>query len=393
MTRPRLLFISLDPVGEQMSGLGIRYTELARALAGVADVTLAAPGATSADVPTVAFRPHSPSALRPAIAAADAIVTHPQWPVITRWMRRSPARLVYDLYDPETLETLELFAEARPARRRLMVDLTIDRLHAALAAGHHFVCASEKQRDLWLGAILAQRRIDPGAYDADPTLRSLIDLVPFGVPADPPVRNGALPSITDRFPQIAAGDEVVLWNGGLWKWLDAPTAVRAIGLLAERRPAVRLVFMGGSDQPAAREATAQARALAQDLGLLDSVVFFNDGWVPYAQRANWLLDASCALSTHGDHLETRFAFRTRLLDCLWAGLPVVCTSGDDLSDRVERDGLGAAVPAGSPEAAAAALERVLERGREAYAAQLAAAARDYTWERVAEPIARWITSP
>ena len=41
---PRVLLISQDPVGEQMAGMGIRYTELARALAAHAEVTLAAAG-------------------------------------------------------------------------------------------------------------------------------------------------------------------------------------------------------------------------------------------------------------------------------------------------------------------------------------------------------------
>src|SRR6185503_10968946 len=62
------------------------------------------------------------------------------------------------------------------------------------------------------------------------------------------------------------------------------------------------------------------------------------------ERGAWLLDADCAVSAHLDHLESRYAFRTRLLDCFWAGLPIVCTRGDELADRVERERLGEAVP-------------------------------------------------
>ena len=69
----------------------------------------------------------------------------------------------------------------------------------------------------------------------------------------------------------------------------------------------------------------EARATAEALGLLGSVVLFNDSWVPYEERGAWLNDADCALSLHHDHLETRYAFRTRVLDCFWASLPIVCT--------------------------------------------------------------------
>ncbi|MGI8801901.1 MAG: glycosyltransferase, partial [Solirubrobacteraceae bacterium] len=391
----RLLFISPDPVGERMRGMGIRYTELARVLADEADVVLAGGGGGGGagggtgppGVRLVGYDPHAPAALRAEIAAADAIVAPPQWPLVDGWMRRSGARLIFDVYAPEALETLELFTDRRPALRRLMVALTVDRLEDALRAGHHFMCAGTAQRDLYVGALLAARRLGPATYDGDPSLRSLLDVVPFGVPAAPP-RAAGTSAVRAALPEIGADEEIVLWNGGLWSWLDAPTAIRAVGLLAARRPGVRLVFMGAATGPAS--AAAEARELAASLGLLGGAVLFNDHWVPYEQRAAWLLEADCAVAAAGDHLETRFAFRTRLLDCFWAGLPIVCTRGDELAARVERDGLGAVVAPGDAEALAVAIEEVLDRGREAYAAGLARAAADHAWSVVAEPVRRWL---
>jgi glycosyltransferase involved in cell wall biosynthesis len=136
-----------------------------------------------------------------------------------------------------------------------------------------------------------------------------------------------------------------------------------------------------------------ARRLAAELGILDRHVFFHDGWVPYAERASWLLDADCALACHDQHLETRFSFRTRYLDCLWAGLPLVCTEGDVLADRVDREGLGLTVPARDPQAVADALDAVLTRGRAAYAEPLARAAADYTWSRAARPLIEILLGP
>src|SRR4029079_11875445 len=80
--------------------------------------------------------------------------------------------------------------------------------------------------------------------------------------------------------------------------------------------------------------TTRAVRLAEELGLRDRVVFFNFGWVPYAERGRYLLEADLGVSAHFDDLETRFAFRTRLLDCFWAGLPVVTTRGDSLREVV-----------------------------------------------------------
>jgi glycosyltransferase involved in cell wall biosynthesis len=390
----RVLIAYADRVGDSMGGVGIRAVELARVLRAElgADVTIAAAETDAGDVgvPVVTFEPHAPRTLDAELRRADAVIAQPGWPSLMHRLSRSGARLIFDLYDPEAFGTLEHFAGRPPRMRALMGAYAVDRTLDALARGHHVMCAGERQRDLWLGAMLAAGQVTPAVYDADPSLRGFLDVVPYGLPLAPPARTGSQPR---EQLGLEPGDEMVLWNGGLWSWLDAATAIRAIGLLRERRLRAKLVFMGGSSAAPARRATAEARGLADSLGLLGDGVRFNDGWVPYAQRADWLLDADCAVSAHADHLEAHFAFRTRVLDCFWARLPVVCTRGDELADRVARDDLGAAVAPGDPGAVADALERGLERGRADFAPRLDVAAAEHTWPRVAAPLVRWLDSP
>ncbi len=396
MSAPRVLFICPESVGERPLGVAIRTIELAKVLSAHAEVTIAgvAPSTDVAGAPPVVdyklFGSPRRSGLSELVAQADAVVALPPWPHLAALLRRAAARVVYDLYDPEPFEVAERLREDGAAKRRLVTTLTSDRVLRALADADHLMCASEKQRDLWLGAMLGERTLTPEEQYRDPPLRSRIDCVPFGIPAEPPVARG--PGARARFPQIAPEDELILWNGGIWAWLDATSAIRAIALLRERRPRARLVFMGASTLPAARRAAGQARDLASQLGLLDTHVFFNDEWVPYGQRADWLMGASCLLSAQTDHLETRFAFRTRLLDGIWAGVPIVCTGGDDLAERVEREGLGATAAPGSPESIAAALEAVLSADRDAFAERLAAVAPRYAWPSVASPLVDWVTS-
>ena len=140
---------------------------------------------------------------------------------------------------------------------------------------------------------------------------------------------------------------------------------------------------------------AQTRALSERLGLTDRHVFFNETWVPYAERQNWLLDADCGVTTHYEHVETTFAFRTRVLDYLWTGLPIVTTDGDSFADLVRAEGLGVVVPAEDPDALADALEKVL------YDNEFAAAAREriavvrerFTWETVLAPLVSFCRNP
>lgn len=384
----RVLVLSSAVVGREMIGAAVRPYELTRALAGHVETRLVMPhepAEAPAGVDWAVFAHQDPRTLREHLDWADAVVAQPQWPSVTRELQRSGKRLVFDLCVPEPFELLEALAGRRPPARRALQSLALDRLGDALRVGHHLICASERQRDLWTGLLLGARAVGPALYERSPDLRSVIDVVPLGVPAEPPVHR---PEAGLRAAHPELGDDpVVLWNGGIYGWFDAPSVVRAM-----TRVDARLVFMGRGTHEAAVRATAEVERLVAELRLGDRVVL-HGGWVPYGDRASWLLEAECAVSTHLDHLEMRYAFRTRLLDCFWAGLPPVCTEGDELAARVAADDLGIVVGERDEAAIAAGIETVLRRGRAAYADGLARAAADLAWPRVVAPVVRWLGEP
>jgi glycosyltransferase involved in cell wall biosynthesis len=387
----RVLIVTEDPVGEVLGGAAIRAYEIARGLTEVAEVTLAAPGSEPpglAPARHVAFEIEHPTRLRELFTAADTVIMRPPNPLISGWLRRSGARIVFDLIDPVPLDVLEAQASAPSVQQRLWNTIALDHLLDALHTGHHFICGGKRQRDLYLGAFLASRLIGASAYKRDPSFRSYIDQVPFGIPTEKPQRvHGAGPRA--RFPQLREDGQIVLWNGGIWNWLDPVTAVAATVKAAEQNPRVRLVFMlpGPGDRAENRAARA-AHALAQQLRALDRLVFFNDARVSYAERATWFMDADCMVSTHLDHLESNFSFRTRLLDCFWVGVPAICTAGDELSEAIERSNGGVSVPYADVDAVAAAMLEVLGRGRESYRERLLEAGKALVWPRAIEPLTR-----
>ncbi len=343
-----------------MAGPGIRYWELATALAPRHDVTLVAPG--HVDLQAHGFRvlPRGRRLDAGTIGRCDAVVCQQVSPMVLDLARRGGARLIYDAYDPVLLENLELQRSAAPRRRRAILDGLRADLGYALRHADAVACSSEKQRDLWLGAAMAVGAITPERYDRDPSLRGFIDVVPFGVQNADPAAGSPGPR---RLFGLGDDDPVLLWGGGIWDWFDPLTPIRAVARLAGRRPPVRLVFMGTRHpNPAFGEMpmVRTARALAVELGVLDSRVFFNDGWVPYDQRPAWFLDADLGVSAHFDHLETRFSFRTRMLDYIWAGLPIVATEGDPFADLIVDRDLGAVVGYQDAAAFAAAVAGLLD---------------------------------
>ena len=145
------------------------------------------------------------------------------------------------------------------------------------------MCANERQRDLWIGGMALHGLIDVDDYARDPTLRSLVMVVPFGLPdGPPPAPTGAL---RRRSRRSAPDDRVLVWGGGVWGWLDPLTPMRrssgcpATAPRAARRSAGPGSRRAGRPRPA-REAVAAARRA----GLLGRRVHVNEGWVPYAER-------------------------------------------------------------------------------------------------------------
>jgi glycosyltransferase involved in cell wall biosynthesis len=188
-----------------------------------------------------------------------------------------------------------------------------------------------------------------------------------------------------------------LWSGGLYNWFDPFTLIHAVAEVAKKHDTIRLYFQGTKHpHPGVPEMPVvnEARELAGSLGILDSNVFFNDSWVPYQDRANYLLEADCGVSTHRDHIETTFSFRTRILDYLWAKLPMVVTEGDYFGDLVKEKGLGIAVPAGDVHALAKALEKVLYDDQTAARATKAIdkVREDFYWSEVLKPLMNHVES-
>lgn len=317
-------------------------------------------------------------------------------------MRQFPALMhsdkivVGDVYDPFHLEVLEQARDLPVEERQRLTADCVDVLNEQLRRCDFMVCASTKQRDFWLGQLAALGRINPATYDEDESLDALIAVVPFGVGDDAPVRTRH--AIRGAVPGIAADDLVVLWGGGVYNWFDPLTLLRAVDRITDRVPDIRLFFLGlkhPNPHVGEMRMAVDTRRLADELGLTGRFVFFNEDWVEYDDRQNFLLDADVGISTHLDHVETAFSFRTRILDYLWAGLPVVATRGDSLADLIEARGLGVTVPASDVDALADALERILTDAprRAACAEASAAAAAELTWSTVLEPLVRFCRAP
>jgi glycosyltransferase involved in cell wall biosynthesis len=364
--------------GSKVTGPEIRGWAVARGLAERHEVTVAVQNPPAASRDGLRMIPNRRREVLTEARRHDAIVAPVIPPYLFAALRGSSTVTVADQYDPVWLE-LSVFTEQPNIARVLKAQRMIR--DAQVRFADVIVVAGEGQRRLLddeLSAIGHRRVASPR-----------IVTVPFGVPDAPePTTHRPLRA---AFPQIGEADPVVLWWGKVWKWFDASTAIRAFAILAARRPDARLVISAGK-APKARfdlsERTDDARELAQSLGLLDRNVFFLDEWTPYDRRHEYLCEADVGLTLHGDTAEAPFAARARYMDYLWAGLPCVLASGDEITASFADAGFATLVPPGDVEGAAGALLRLIEDDDARQSARRAglALADAYRWSSLVGPL-------
>ncbi len=394
----KICIISYDIIGKKMAGPGIRFYEFAKVLSDYLDVTLLAPNRIDIDTEgfkTRQYRISNYKSLKRIVDNSDIILIQGHILYYFPFLKDFKGKIIVDLYNPFNLESLEMFRESSMIERIRIDKNNLNILKLQLTIGDFFICASEKQRNYWIGMLNAVGRINPYNYDSDNTLRKLIDIVPSGIPSRPPKHSNM--SIKDVIPDIKKEDKVVMWGGGIWNWLDPITPIKAIWEIMRSRNDIKLVFMGVKHpDPKLPEMKkcVEAIKLAKELDLYGKNVFFNE-WTPYNLRQTLLLDSEAGLSIHSERIETEFSYRTRVLDYIWAGLPVITTEGDSIAEIVKNKSIGEIVKYEDAHQLARVIESVLTNKslREIYSKNLKKVASGFYWENVTKPLIKYCVGP
>ena len=319
-----------DIVGERMAGPGIRAWHLARELSRHFDTTLVAKSEGS-PIDGDGFRiidREAPQA-RDAIKNASVLVGQP-----ARGFRkvRRGQKIVYDLFDPTVLELRELYGSKPSLRQRIHLAAEWARLSEALMFADLLMCAAKKQR----------RFYDSLQSNDAPWIE-----VPFGVDLHE--------TRVCQQPQ----ENLVIWGGGIWEWLDPATAVDAVVRVNAEGVSCKLLFLGRTRPNRALIDRRRDDRFSLLLERGGPHVSANGDWVPYRERLSWLRSGKIAIMLHRPTGEAEYSIRTRLFDAIAAGIPVIATRGGFAADLVEREGLGLVVPPGNVDSVAAAIKKLL----------------------------------
>lgn len=378
-----------------MAGPAIRTLQLGKQISTIANVIVVSTDSCTIEDKQINLGFADLKRLKQLSKWADVIITQGFVLAENPWLRGDAHILISDLYDPMHLEHLEDVTSGVLKKSDSQdVVQTIAAINLQIMLSDFVICASEKQRDYWLGHLGALGRINVSNYLSDSDFRGIIDVVPFGIDEDYVPMNSH--PIRNSINGIEQDDFVFIWGGGIYNWFDPETLIRSIGIAATRNPKIKLFFLGMNHPSSIDDidnAALRARNVANQLDLTNKHVFFNETWVDYSQRGEYLADADVGVSTHKNQLETHFSFRTRILDYLWAGLPIIATEGDVFAELIKSNNIGSVVSVGDVEGLAQAIEKIASEPENLIilSENSKTTGRTFNWENSARPLLDFIS--
>lgn len=360
-----------------MIGPEIRVWEFAKNLSAKGlDVTLAVP---NTDVPAGApfeIRTYTEENIR--ALTKDKSVGIVQGDVSKKFFEhgeRIPT--VCDLYDPYVVECLHLDPVSFPE--------AVASLRSQLLLGDFFLCATQPQRLFYVGMLMMLGRIDPANFVKFNKFENLIDLVPFGTSKQ----------LLNAEKKETESAEKIIFLGGVYGWYDPRSALDCLKKLVQKRKDIRFMFIRFPfDIKAVKKTEETAMKYAAEIGVRDYVIFGD--WVPYEDREKLYSRLDIALVIHKESLESMLSFRTRVLDFLSFGVPVITNRGGDLESLIEEHRCGIIIPENNPDVLADAILSILEdrfRTAEMIERGKLLIRRKFLWDKVIEPLEAFCKKP
>ncbi len=206
----------------------------------------------------------------------------------------------------------------------------VDRWKNILRRGDYFLCASEAQKNYYKGVLSAVGRINPISYGQD-----MILIVPYGIYREEPIQREH--PIQDMLHNKKAFK--VLWFGGLYPWFDITQLLDAVKELNKTTPTELIVV--GAKNPF----NTHPDFIAGYRKFLDYIktnnmedMIINQEWIDFNSRADWYLGSDVVVVFNKEGEENKLAWRTRVVDFIWADLPIITNAGDPLGEELVLNG-------------------------------------------------------
>lgn len=148
----------------------------------------------------------------------------------------------------------------------------------------------------------------------------------------------------------------IISTGSFNQWFDEITLFKALEYVMERYESVEFVSTGGRI-PFSPGKYDNFRKMVENSRFKERFTLY--GWIPYDELIEVYKIASVAVYADIPSMETTLGARTRALDWIKRGIPVICTDGAEISEDIRKHDLGIVVPQKDHEALAEAFLQLI----------------------------------
>lgn len=323
------------------------------------------------------------------IKPVDVWITHPSL-VEFCYTKFANIPLVVDGYDIDPIESLKNRGTQNLEESMYGYHELLATYLRALKRADKVLCSNERQKIYYLSILNFLGRINP-KFQND----SIVLTLPSGTSRNEPIscNQNIIGNVRKN-----KEDYVVLWAGGIYPWYDIDTFLSAMQIVLNRMPNTQFLFVGVENPIYNSISEMGVKKLVENINAsqyLKSHSLFVK-WLPYNNRAEMYLKSDIGVSTHNDSLESIFSMRTRVIDMIWGGLPIVLTSGDTMSKYVKDHHIGVTVKIRDPVELANAIISLLKNRnlrKEMSRRERQLSQGELSWDNVIEPLHRFCLDP
>jgi glycosyltransferase involved in cell wall biosynthesis len=193
---------------------------------------------------------------------------------------------------------------------------------------------------------------------------------------------------------IGDSDFVVLWCGGYNTWTDVETLFQGLEAAMRCNPRLHYVSVGANTYTAPDNVYDRFVAMAAASPQRDRYHML--GWRPWSEMATYYRESNVGINIDALHYETIFGTRTRLVEMIASGLPVITSLGAELSYLLRDAGVALTFDVGDWEQLGRNLEQMAadaELTRSMAAAAYRYAQEDLSFATTTRPLRDWVHNP
>jgi glycosyltransferase involved in cell wall biosynthesis len=217
------------------------------------------------------------------------------------------------------------------------------------------------------------------------------NVIPIGIPQEDFMHNK---QVFRGKGQIKDEDFVVLWTGGFNTWTDVDTLFKGLIEAMGQNKNIKFVSTGGEIPEQDMITYPHFVELINNSNFKDRFLLM--GWINGKDVPNYYFEADIGINIDKDIYEVKLGSKSRILDWMRAGLPVISSNVCELTDIMEKEKLGYTFKPHDPKDLAGKLLELSMKKDELTAT--AAKAREYalknfSFAKTTEKFIEWVSNP